>query len=51
MSEVVNGVGTARRARLPIEDIKLGGKTGTAQVVSLKYGRGGSDVPWKFRDH
>ncbi|MEL6875399.1 MAG: penicillin-binding transpeptidase domain-containing protein, partial [Pseudomonadota bacterium] len=51
MSEVVNGVGTARRARLPLDNIKLGGKTGTAQVVSLKYGRGGRDVPWKFRDH
>ncbi|QTD56417.1 penicillin-binding protein 2 [Parasphingorhabdus cellanae] len=51
MSEVVNGAGTARRARLPLDDIKLGGKTGTAQVVSLKYGRGGRDVPWKFRDH
>ncbi|MEP2750807.1 MAG: penicillin-binding protein 2 [Parasphingorhabdus sp.] len=51
MSEVVNGAGTARRAQLPLENIKLGGKTGTAQVVSLKYGRGGRDVPWKFRDH
>ncbi|MEM8919492.1 MAG: penicillin-binding protein 2 [Pseudomonadota bacterium] len=51
MSEVVNGAGTARRARLPLDNIKLGGKTGTAQVVSLKYGRGGRDVPWKFRDH
>ena len=51
MSEVVNGAGTARRARLPLENIELGGKTGTAQVVSLKYGRGGRDVPWKFRDH
>ncbi len=51
MSEVVNGVGTARRARLPLDNIQLGGKTGTAQVVSLKYGRGGRDVPWKFRDH
>lgn len=51
MSEVVNGAGTARRAQLPLDNIKLGGKTGTAQVVSLKYGRGGRDVPWKFRDH
>lgn len=51
MSEVVNGAGTARRARLPLDNIELGGKTGTAQVVSLKYGRGGRDVPWKFRDH
>ena len=35
MSDVVNGPGTAGRARLPIEDIKMAGKTGTAQAVSL----------------
>jgi len=50
MSDVVNGPGTAGRARLPIEDVKLAGKTGTAQVVSLSVssGKGG---PWKYRDH
>lgn len=51
MSQVVNGAGTARRARLPLEDVKLAGKTGTAQVVNLDFGRGGKDVAWKFRDH
>ena len=51
MSDVVNGPGTAGRARLPIEDVKLAGKTGTAQVVNLDFGRGGSDVAWKYRDH
>lgn len=51
MSEVVNGGGTARRARLPLDDVKLAGKTGTAQVVNLDFGRGGKDVAWKFRDH
>ncbi|MDT0576608.1 penicillin-binding protein 2 [Croceicoccus sp. F390] len=51
MRDVVNGPGTAGRARLPIDDIELAGKTGTAQVVSLNYGRGGMGVPWKYRDH
>jgi len=51
MHDVVNGPGTAGRARLPIEGVEISGKTGTAQVVSLAYGRGGKDVPWKYRDH
>ena len=51
MSDVVNGPGTAGRARLPIENVKLAGKTGTAQVVNLDHGRGGNDVAWKYRDH
>lgn len=50
MSDVVNGPGTAPRARLPVEDVKLAGKTGTAQVVSLSVGSGKSG-PWKYRDH
>jgi len=50
MKDVVNGPGTAGRARLPIPDVLLAGKTGTAQVVSLNVssGKGG---PWKYRDH
>ena len=51
MSDVVNGPGTAGRAKLPIENVKLAGKTGTAQVVNLDFGRGGQDVAWKYRDH
>ncbi|MEW4466836.1 penicillin-binding protein 2 [Parasphingorhabdus sp. JC815] len=51
MNQVVNGGGTAGRARLPLKDVKLAGKTGTAQVVNLDFGRGGRDVAWKFRDH
>ncbi|MEZ5744410.1 MAG: penicillin-binding protein 2 [Sphingomonadaceae bacterium] len=50
MSDVVNGPGTAGRARLPVKDVKLAGKTGTAQVVSLSVSSGKSG-PWKYRDH
>jgi len=50
MSDVVNGPGTAGRARLPMSDVLLAGKTGTAQVVGLNIssGKGGQ---WKYRDH
>jgi len=50
MSDVVNGPGTAGRARLPIDDVKMAGKTGTAQVVGLNLSNGKSG-PWKYRDH
>ena len=50
MSDVVNGPGTAGRARLPFDDILMAGKTGTAQVVSLSKSDGKSG-PWKYRDH
>jgi penicillin-binding protein 2 len=50
MSDVVNGAGTARRAQLPLTDVKMAGKTGTAQVVSLSISDGRSG-PWKYRDH
>lgn len=50
MSDVVNGPGTAGRARLPLENIQMAGKTGTAQVVSLSISDGKSG-PWKYRDH
>lgn len=50
MSDVVNGPGTAGRARLPVPDVLLAGKTGTAQVVSLSKSDGKSG-PWKYRDH
>ena len=50
MSDVVNGPGTAGRGRLPFEDIKMAGKTGTAQVVGLNLSDGKSG-PWKYRDH
>ncbi|HKX78687.1 MAG TPA: penicillin-binding protein 2 [Novosphingobium sp.] len=50
MSDVVNGPGTAHRAALPLENVKLAGKTGTAQVVSLNIGSGKGGL-WKHRDH
>ena len=50
MSEVVNGAGTAGRARLPIDDVLMAGKTGTAQVVGLNVGSGKGGI-WKHRAH
>ena len=50
MKDVVNGPGTAHRAALPLKDVLLAGKTGTAQVVSLSIS-GGKSGPWKYRDH
>ena len=50
MSDVVNGPGTAGRGRLPLENVQMAGKTGTAQVVSLRYSDGKTG-PWKYRDH
>ncbi|RPF70240.1 penicillin-binding protein 2 [Aurantiacibacter spongiae] len=50
MKDVINGPGTAGRARLPIDDVLMAGKTGTAQVVGLNLSNGKSG-PWKYRDH
>ncbi|PZQ53938.1 MAG: penicillin-binding protein 2 [Novosphingobium pentaromativorans] len=50
MSDVANGPGSARHAALPFPDIKLAGKTGTAQVVGLNIGSGKGGL-WKHRDH
>jgi len=50
MSDVINGPGTAGRARLPISEVLRAGKTGTAQVVSLSVSSGKTG-PWKYRDH
>lgn len=50
MDDVVNGPGTAGRARLPLDGIRIAGKTGTAQVVGLHISSGKSG-PWKYHDH
>ncbi|TCD05535.1 penicillin-binding protein 2 [Erythrobacteraceae bacterium CFH 75059] len=50
MSDVVNGPGTAGRGRLPLDNVLMAGKTGTAQVVGLNISDGRSG-PWKYRDH
>jgi penicillin-binding protein 2 len=50
MSDVVNGPGTAHKAALPLKDVLLAGKTGTAQVVGLNIGNG-KGGQWKHRDH
>lgn len=49
MFRVVNGAGTASGVRLQVGDIKMAGKTGTAQVRAMAArGTGGA---WKGRDH
>jgi penicillin-binding protein 2 len=50
MNEVVNGRGTAGRAKLPIPGVQMAGKTGTAQVVGLNVSSGKGGI-WKYRDH
>ncbi|MGF7152821.1 penicillin-binding protein 2 [Novosphingobium gossypii] len=50
MSDVANGPGSAPHARMPLTDVKLAGKTGTAQVVGLNVGNGKGGL-WKHRDH
>jgi len=50
MNEVVNGRGTAGKARIPIPGVQMAGKTGTAQVVGLNLGNG-KGGEWKRRDH
>ena len=49
MFRVVNGAGTAVGSKLVLGDIRMAGKTGTAQVRAL-VARGGGGA-WKFRDH
>jgi penicillin-binding protein 2 len=51
MNLVVNGAGTAVRSRLDLPDVKMGGKTGTAQVRAIKGAQRGQSGAWKYRDH
>lgn len=51
MDEVVNGHGTAGASRLPFPDIRMGGKTGTAQVRRIMDRLRGQGGEWKYRDH
>lgn len=51
MDEVVNGRGTAVASRLPFENIRMGGKTGTAQVRRIMDRNRGQGGDWKYRDH
>lgn len=51
MDLVVNGAGTAVRSRLPLEGIRMAGKTGTAQVRAIKGSQRGQSGDWKYRDH
>ncbi len=58
MDDVVNGPGgTAHSAQLKMEGVRMGGKTGSAQVRRIttadrKAGRANTKFqPWKFRDH
>lgn len=55
MGLTVNGPqGTAGRSRLPIADVQMAGKTGTAQVRALTSATRGvkfTSIPWKYRDH
>ena len=51
MNRVVNSAGTGARSRLPFPDIKMAGKTGTAQVRRIEGAQRGQSGEWKYRDH
>jgi penicillin-binding protein 2 len=51
MDEVVNGHGTAGASKLQLDGIRMGGKTGTAQVRRIMDRNRGQGGDWKYRDH
>jgi penicillin-binding protein 2 len=51
MNRVVNSAGTGARSRLPLENVKMAGKTGTAQVRKIEGAQRGQSGVWKYRDH
>ena len=51
MNRVVNAYGTARRSRLNLPDVKMAGKTGTAQVRGILRDGRYQSTGWKYRDH
>jgi penicillin-binding protein 2 len=51
MNLVVNGAGTAVRSKLQLENVAMGGKTGTAQVRRIAGSQRGQSGEWKYRDH
>jgi penicillin-binding protein 2 len=51
MDMVVNGAGTAVRSKLNLADVKMAGKTGTAQVRRIEGAQRGQSGAWKYRDH
>lgn len=51
MDLVVNGNGTGRRSKLDLANVRMAGKTGTAQVRGNDQGGGRSNAAWRNRDH
>ncbi|MCA1653164.1 MAG: penicillin-binding protein 2 [Sphingomicrobium sp.] len=58
MGGVVNGGGTAAAAKLPLDNVQMAGKTGTAQVRRISMAernsggvRSNESLNWKVRDH
>jgi penicillin-binding protein 2 len=51
MDRVVNSAGTGAKSRLQLPDVKMAGKTGTAQVRRIEGSQRGQSGAWKYRDH